>query len=247
VPHPPAEPAAAPAEAIRPTKLVVAIDGPSGAGKSTVARLLATRLGARYLDTGAMYRAVTVRALADGVDVTDPAAVAKVVADVELEPGLDPTAPTMRLDGRDVTTDIRSAPVTQAVSAVSAVPEVRARLVAIQRDAIKAASAIVVEGRDIGTVVAPDATVKVFLTAAPDARAQRRNLELRSSPESVEATAQDLARRDELDSSRPVSPLTAAAHAVHLDTTDISADQAVDQILGLIAQAAPDRTAERAP
>ncbi len=232
----------APADAAVPPLrrgLVVAIDGPSGAGKSTVARRLAERLGARYLDTGAMYRAVTVRALDAGIDVSDATAVAALVAEVELAPNLDPVEPRVLLDGRDVTAEVRTAPVTKAVSAVSAVPAVRAALVKIQRSAIATADAIVVEGRDIGTVVAPAADVKVFLTAAPVTRATRRNLELRSSPDDGLAdTAADLARRDALDSSRPVSPLAPAADAVEIDTTDLTADEVVETILQLVTAAA---------
>ena len=146
-----------------------------------------------------------------------------------------------------MSTEVRSAPVTQAVSAVSAVPAVRAALVQVQRAAIDGAPAIVVEGRDIGTVVAPDATVKVFLTAAADARAQRRNLELRSSAEtpSLHGTAHDLARRDALDSGRQISPLARAADAVEIDTTAMTAAEAVEQIVRLVRDRVGD-TPERA-
>jgi cytidylate kinase len=216
--------------------LVVAVDGPSGAGKSTVSRRLAQRLNARYLDTGAMYRGATVRVLRAGVDLADSAAIAALVAGLRVEPGLDPKKPTICIDDEDLSREVRTAAVTQAVSAVSAIPEVRAVLVRVQRAALDQESAIVVEGRDIGTVVAPDATVKVFLTAAPDARAERRNLELRSSPEadSLPGTAADLARRDAIDSGRAVSPLSKAGDAVEIDTTTMSADDAVETILALI-------------
>ena len=235
--------AAAPLGPGRP-RLVVAVDGPSGAGKSTVSGELAQKLGSRYLDTGAMYRAVTLKALEEGRDLNDPDAIAGVLDGLCVEPGLDPVRPTIRLNGRDVSGEVRSATVTRAVSAVSAVPAVRAALVRVQRAAIEEASAIVVEGRDIGTVVVPDATVKVFLTAAPDARAERRNLELRSrsGDASLRGTAADLARRDALDSGRPISPLARADDAVEIDTTAMTAVEAVDTIMKLVR----DRIADAA-
>ncbi|MFL6240447.1 MAG: (d)CMP kinase [Actinomycetes bacterium] len=214
--------------------LVVAIDGPSGAGKSTVARMLAQRLGADYLDTGAMYRAVTLYALEQGTDLEDAAAVAALANRLEFRPLLDPARPALLVEGRDVSAEVRSEPVTRAVSVVSAVPGVRARLVKVQQAALASADAIVIEGRDIGTVVAPDADVKIFLTADASSRASRRNLELTSSKATVEETAADLARRDELDSGRSVSPLQPAADAVEIDTTDLTAEQAVDEILSVI-------------
>jgi cytidylate kinase len=155
---------------------------------------------------------------------------------------LDPDHPTIRLNGRDVSAEVRSAAVTRAVSAVSAVPAVRAALVRVQRAVIEDTPVVVVEGRDIGTVVAPDATVKVFLTAAPDARAQRRNLELRSSSseEPLHGTATDLARRDALDSGRAISPLTKADDAVEVDTTSMTPTQAVETILRLVRERTED-------
>jgi cytidylate kinase len=227
---------------------VVAIDGPSGAGKSTVSRMLAKALGARYLDTGAMYRAVTVAVLEAGADPAAADEVSEVLGRTELRPVLDPDHPQVWLADRDVTELVRGPDVTGAVSSVSAVPEVRARLVAIQREAIERSESIVVEGRDIGTVVVPDAPVKVFLTAAPDARAQRRNLELRSSSsrqsgnndrtvDSVTDTAVDLARRDALDSSRTASPLRQAADAVEIDTTAMRPEDVVEVILELVTRA----------
>src|SRR5689334_821652 len=202
------------AEKVRAGGCVVAVDGPSGSGKSTVSRRLATALGARYLDTGAMYRAVTWAVLQAGVEPTDAAAVAEVCARVALDIGTDPAAPHIRVDGVPVDGPIRGVEVTGAVSAVSAVPAVRAALVARQRQIIRDAGRIVVEGRDIGTVVAPDADLKVYLTASVDERARRRSGENRAD---VDTTAADLRRRDKLDSTRAADPLRRAPDAVELD------------------------------
>jgi cytidylate kinase len=209
---------------------VIALDGPSGTGKSTVARRLASRLGARYLDTGAMYRAATLAVLRAGVDLADPDKIAAVAGEAAIEISTDPAAPHVRLDGEPVDAEIRSAEVTGAVSAVSAVAEVRTQLVAQQRRLI-GAGGIVVEGRDIGAVVWPQAAPKVYLTASPAARAQRRAGEL--SGADVDAVAADIERRDRLDSSRAVSPLAKAPDAVELDTTDLDIDDVVDRLVEL--------------
>ncbi len=214
--------------------VVVAIDGPSGSGKSSVSRGVASRLGLRYLDTGAMYRAMTWWMLRHGVDVTDPGQVAAACGKPNLESGTDPEQPTITVDGEDVSVPIRSREVTNAVSAVSAVPEVRARLVAMQREII-GAGGIVVEGRDIGTVVAPEAPVKIFLTASTEARAQRRNAEL--APDQVTTVAvthAEIVRRDRLDSSRAASPLAMADDAYELDTTDLTLEQVIDRVVTLV-------------
>ncbi len=210
---------------------VVAVDGPSGSGKSTVSRRLATALGARYLDTGAMYRSLTWAVLDAGVDPHDRDGVLKVLGAAELEITTDPVGVFVTVDGRPVDAEIRGPEVTAAVSAVSAVPEVRAELVARQR-AIIGDGGIVVEGRDIGTVVAPDAVLKVFLTASAEARAQRRSAEQPAAD--VVATQADLARRDKLDSSRAASPLVQAGDAVVLDTTELGIDQVVARLLDLV-------------
>ncbi|WP_280509175.1 (d)CMP kinase, partial [Nocardia farcinica] len=157
------------------TPLVVAMDGPSGTGKSSVSRRLATRLGARYLDTGAMYRVATLRVLRAGVELTDPAAIAAAVKELPLTIGTDPSREVIELDGEDVSAEIRGDAVTKAVSAVSAVPEVRDLLVAAQRDIAADARRIVVEGRDIGTVVLPAADAKIYLTASAEARGAPRH------------------------------------------------------------------------
>jgi cytidylate kinase len=213
------------------TGVLVAIDGPSGSGKSSTSRAVATRLGLRYLDTGAMYRAITWWMLEHGVSVDDPAAVAARCDEPVIVSGTDPQAPTITADGADVSEAIRSTEVTSAVSAVSAVPEVRARLLVLQRDAIDGGD-IVVEGRDIGAVVAPDAEVKVFLTADASARAARRAAEEGGSD--LAATESSLLARDRTDSTRAVSPLTKAADAVHVDTTPYTLDEVVDQIVDLV-------------
>jgi CMP/dCMP kinase len=211
---------------------VVALDGPSGTGKSTVARRLATRLGARYLDTGAMYRAATVAVLRGGVDVADPVAVTHAVEAAKIVISTDPEQVSITLDGDPVDAEIRSAETTAAVSAVSAIAAVRAILVDAQRELI-ADGGIVVEGRDIGSVVWPTARPKVYLTASPEARARRRAGELDADVASVAA---DIKRRDELDSSRAASPLKQATDAIELDTTDLDIDQVVTKLLELTAQ-----------
>jgi cytidylate kinase len=210
---------------------VVAVDGPSGSGKSTVSRRLAIALGARYLDTGAMYRAVTWAVLQAGVDPADAAAVADVCTRVSLDIGTDPAAPHIRVDGLPVDGPIRGVEVTGAVSAVAAVPAVRAALVARQRQIIADTDRIVVEGRDIGTVVAPDADLKVYLTASVDERARRRSGETMVD---VDTTAADLRRRDQFDSTRAADPLRRAADAVELDTTRLGIDEVVSRLRGLL-------------
>ena len=211
---------------------VVALDGPSGTGKSTVARRLATRLSARYLDTGAMYRAATVAVLRADADLDDPVAVAATVEAADIVISTDPEHTWITLDGDAVDAEIRSATTTAAVSAVSAVPAVRAQLVAAQRELIDSAAedGIVVEGRDIGSVVWPTARPKVYLTASAQARAQRRAGEVGAD---VDLVAADIARRDGLDSSRAASPLTQAADAVEVDTTDLDIDGVVTRLLEL--------------
>jgi len=217
------------------------MDGPSGSGKSSTSRGVAARLGLRYLDTGSMFRAMTWWMLQHGVDVDDPAAVAARAHEPVLGPGTEPLSPTITVDGSDVAVLIRSQEVTTAVSAVSAVPEVRARLLELERSII-GAGGIVVEGRDIGTVVVPDAPVKVYLTAEAGARAVRRTAEMRGTPVSgstvetttVEATQQDLIRRDKADSGRAAAPLTMAADAHHIDTTPYTLDEVITQVLELV-------------
>jgi CMP/dCMP kinase len=211
--------------------VVVAIDGPSGSGKSSTSRGAAARLGLRYLDTGAMYRAMTWWMLQHGVDVHDSTAVAAAADAPHIESGTDPEAPTIHVDGTDVSTAIRGEAVTGAVSPVSAVPEVRARLLELQR-AVIGAGGIVVEGRDIGSVVAPDAAVKVFLTADPSARASRRAAE--EGGTDVTSTQEMLLTRDRIDSGRATAPLTMPDGAVHIDTTSFTLTEVVDQVVALV-------------
>lgn len=210
---------------------VIALDGPSGTGKSTVARALARRLHARYLDTGAMYRAATAHVLRLGIDPGDAAAVDAALAGTVVEIGTDPGDDQVRIGGVDVTAEIRGAAVTRTVSAVSAVPAVRARIVAQQRELI-GAGGIVVEGRDIASVVWPQAQAKVYLTASPEIRAARRAGETATSD--VFAVAADLARRDRLDSTRATSPLVRADGATELDTSHLDVEGVVDAVLALL-------------
>lgn len=215
-------------------RMVIAIDGTAGSGKSSTSRGVATRLGLRYLDSGAMYRAMTWQMLLDGVDVDDSEAVAARAETVRLESGTDPRDPLIRLSSADVSEQIRFAGTTKAVSAVSAVPRVRQLLVDQQR-AIIGIGGIVVEGRDIGTVVAPDAELKIYLVADPSARAARRSAELSDGQRQDVSTVQtDLISRDTHDSSRATSPLRAADDAVVIDSTDLALDAVITTIVGLV-------------
>jgi len=218
--------------------LVIAIDGPSGSGKSTVARGVARRLELRYLDTGAMYRALTWLVLERGIDITDAPAIAGLAATAELTVVTSPDRPSVAVDGTDVTTEIRSSAVTAAVSAVSAVPEVRAVMVRRQREEI-GAGGIVVEGRDIGSTVAPNAPIKVFLTAASDVRAARRDREIAGSDAdslTLSATEDAMRRRDAADSSRAASPLTQAPDALVVDSSAMSAEDVIDLVVAAAAE-----------
>ena len=213
--------------------LTIAVDGPAGTGKSSVSRGLARALDARYLNTGAMYRIVTLAVLRAGLDVNDAAAVAELSARVDLAVGFDPDEDLYFLGGEDVSVEIRGDAVTSAVSAVSAVPEVRTRLVDRQRQLADGPVAVVVEGRDIGTVVLPDADVKVFLTASAEERARRRNDQNVEAglADDYDAVLADVKRRDHLDSTRAVSPLRAAEDAVVVDSSDMSQAETVAHLL----------------
>jgi cytidylate kinase len=212
------------------SSLVVAIDGPSGSGKSSTSRGVAARLGLRYLDTGAMFRAITWWMLAHGVDLTDPAAIAARAGEPAIESGTDPLGPTILVDGEDASVAIRTDEVNAAVSPVSAVPAVRTRLLELQRQII-GDGGIVVEGRDIGSVVAPDAPVKLYLTADAAARAVRRAAEAGGD---VAATQESLLARDRIDSGRTTAPLTMADGAVHIDTTPYTLDEVISQVVALV-------------
>ena len=206
--------------------LVIAIDGPAGSGKSTVAKSVAIRLGLDYLDTGAMYRSVAFAALRTGVDPEDAEVVGNLARNIELE--VDPTGPVV-VDGVDATIEIRGPEVTRAVSIVAANPTVRTEMRARQRQWVAKRGGGVMEGRDIGTVVFPDARLKVYLDASPEVRAARRSKEV--SDLSYETVATDLARRDALDQNRTHDPLRTADDAVVIDTSDLSVDQIVDAIM----------------
>jgi len=219
------------AEEVRPEKCVVAVDGPSGSGKSTVSRRLASAVDGVYLDTGAMYRAVTWAVLQAGVFLDDAEAIAKVALETELSIGTSPAAPHFAANGVPVDGPIRGPEVTAAVSAVAAVPAVRKHLVALQRAIIAGHPRIVVEGRDIASVVAPDADLKVYLTASAAARAARRSAE---NATDVAATEASLARRDKLDSSRATDPLRQTSDAIEVDTTGMSIDDVVAHLLKLL-------------
>jgi cytidylate kinase len=214
------------------------MDGPSGSGKSSTARGVADRLGLRYLDTGAQFRAMTVWMLRHGLDVHDAEAVAAHATQPEIVSGTDPLAPTISLDGEDVAEAIRSAETTVAVSPVATVPAVRQRLLDLQRAIIATALAeggIVVEGRDIGSVVWPQAEVKLYLTADASARAARRAAE--NGSVAVEATEADLLRRDAIDSGRTTAPLVVPAGAIHLDTTPWDLDEVIDRVVAIVQAA----------
>ncbi len=206
---------------------VIAIDGPAGSGKSTVARALAARLDLRYLDTGAMYRSVAFAAMRRGVDIEEADAVGKVARDLDLRMGDDGT---ITVDGVDATIEIRGPEVTRAVSIVAANPEVRKQMRQRQREWATKHDGGVLEGRDIGTVVFPDAELKVYLDASPEVRASRRSREVAEL--AYETVATDLARRDALDQGRADSPLREADDAVVIDTSDLTVDAIVDAVLG---------------
>jgi len=214
--------------------LVIAVDGPAGSGKSSAARGAARALQLLYLDTGAMYRALTWMALQAGVDVSSPAAVAAFLPGPAIEPGTDPAAPAIRAGGADVSGPIRTREVSNAVSAVASVPAVRTQLIAQQRQIIAAALAagrgIVAEGRDIGTVVAPEAPVKVYLTASAAVRAVRRTAEMAGGPPVTAAqTEADQALRDQRDAAQSAM----AADAVEIDSTGLSLAEVVARIVAL--------------
>jgi CMP/dCMP kinase len=219
--------------------LVIAVDGPAGSGKSTAARHVALALSLRYLDTGAMYRALTWWLLTQRVDVKDPSAVLQRLGEPHIAIGTDPAAPQIAVNGEDVAGPIRTREVSNAVSSVAAIPRVREVLIAAQRQLIDEAAGvgIVAEGRDIGTVVAPDATVKVYLTANEQIRARRRAADLSDPSATVEATRREQSRRDKRDAAQ----LAMADDAVEIDTSTLRLDEVVDQIIALVkaVQAVP--------
>ena|ERR1700733_1854439 len=218
--------------------VVVTIDGPAGTGKSSVSKRLAQALGARYLDTGGMYRMVTLAVLRSGIDPNDAEAVARIVETVQMSVDYHPDGDRYFLAGEDVSAEIRGDEVTTAVSAVSSVAAVRTRLVALQREMAEGPGNIVVEGRDIGTVVLPDAPVKIFLTASAETRALRRNNQNVAAglADDYDGVLADVRRRDHLDSTRALSPLRPASDAVTVDTSDMTEAQVIDHLLELVKQ-----------
>ncbi|HTA09920.1 MAG TPA: (d)CMP kinase [Streptosporangiaceae bacterium] len=221
--------------------LVIAMDGPAGSGKSTAARRVAVELGLRYLDTGAMYRALTWWLREQGIDLADTDAVLARMAEPKIGVGTDPDAPEITVNGQDVAGPIRSREISNSVSTVAAIPQVRSLLIGMQRDIIDAAAAgpgVVAEGRDIGTVVAPDAGIKVYLTASEDVRAQRRSADLAADPAAtVEATRREQARRDHRDAAQ----LVMADDAVEVDTSLLG----LDEVVGLVVDRARAQRAVR--
>jgi len=215
--------------------IVVALDGPSGSGKSSTSKNIAIRAGWNYLDTGALYRAMTYIALS--IKSENAKDILTAYLDLPISFTSNPRDPKIFVDGRDVSVEIRSNEITENVSKISALPEIRAELLTLQRAIIKKADrGIVVEGRDIGTVVCPDAALKVYLTADISARATRRDAELSDQSQGVSAVEQSLANRDEIDSTRAISPLAMATDAVHIDSTEITLDETVERIWELLSQ-----------
>lgn len=214
--------------------LIIAIDGPAGAGKSTVAQMVARRLGLAYVDSGATYRAAALKVLESGVALENDEAIVRVVAaaDIRFEP--HGPRPQVVLDGKDVTTKIRSAEVTQAASRVSRLPAVRKKMVALQRSMVQHPG-VVMDGRDIGTVVFPGAPLKIFLRADPDERARRRfqQDEENGRPSSLKKILAEISSRDQRDAERQASPLVAAEDAAVIDSTQLSAEEVVEKILEL--------------
>ena len=215
----------------------VAIDGPAGAGKSTVARAAAKEIGFIYVDTGALYRAVGVNALRKGIDTKDKAAVAASLADISVDLVFENGEQKVLLNGENVSAEIRTPPASMAASDVSAVPEVRAFLFDLQRDIAKRNSCIM-DGRDIGTVVLPDAKVKIFLTASPEERATRRYKELveKGTDVKYEDVLAELIERDYNDSHREIAPLKPAEDGVILDTTGLSLEESIASIVKILKE-----------
>ncbi len=217
--------------------MIIAIDGPSGAGKSTLGRRLARELGLLYVNTGAMYRAAALAVVAAGVNATDSGEVAKVAARVRIELAGDPDSLRVMLDGRDVSVEIRTEQITRLSSVISAIPEVRRDLVRRQRE-MGAHGGVVLDGRDIGTVVFPHADVKFFLTAVPEARARRRFDEDHAKEPDLtfQETLADINTRDERDSNRADSPLRIAEDAVVIDTTELDLEQVFARMLEVVRE-----------
>lgn len=218
--------------------MIIALDGPSGAGKSTLGRMMARELNLLYLDTGAMYRAAALAVVEAGVSLTDNEAIAEVVARADINLEGDPDSLQVRLNGRDVSSEIRTEEVSHSSSVISVIPEVRRSLVNRQREMGTRGGGVVLDGRDIGTVVFPQADIKFFLTAAPEARAQRRYEEdrLKERDATFESTLADINTRDRRDSTRDDSPLRIADDAVVIDSTELSIDEVFERMLEVIRE-----------
>ena len=218
--------------------MIIALDGPSGAGKSTLGRMIARELNLLYLDTGAMYRAASLAVIEAGVSLTDNEAIAEVVARADINLEGDPDSLQVRLNGRDVSREIRTEEVSHSSSVISVIPEVRRILVNRQREMGRRGGGVVLDGRDIGTVVFPQADIKFFLTAAPEARAQRRYEEdrLKERDATFEATLADINARDRRDSTRDDSPLRIADDAIVIDSTELSIEEVFERMLEVIRE-----------
>jgi cytidylate kinase len=218
--------------------MIIALDGPSGAGKSTLGRMIARELNLLYLDTGAMYRAAALAVIDEGVSLTDQKAIAEVVARADINLEGDPDSLQVRLNGRDVSEEIRTEEVSHSSSVISTIPEVRRILVNRQREMGTRSGGVVLDGRDIGTVIFPQADIKFFLTAAPEARAQRRYEEdrLKERDATFEDTLTDINARDRRDSTRDDSPLRIAEDAIVIDSTELSIDEVFERMLEVIRE-----------
>jgi cytidylate kinase len=218
--------------------MIIALDGPSGAGKSTLGRMIARELNLLYLDTGAMYRAASLAVIEAGVSLTDNEAIAEVVARADINLEGDPDSLQVRLNGRDVSSEIRTEEVSHSSSVISVIPEVRRILVNRQREMGRRGGGVVLDGRDIGTVVFPQADIKFFLTAAPEARAQRRYEEdrLKARDATFESTLADINTRDRRDSARDDSPLRIADDAVVIDSTELSIEEVFERMVKVIRE-----------
>lgn len=215
--------------------IAVAIDGPAGAGKSTIARAAAAQLGFVYVDTGALYRTIGLAVCRRGIDGTDTAGIVHTLPEIRVELTYRDGAQHVLLDGEDVSDAIRTPEISVYASQVSVVPEVRAYLLDLQRDMARTQS-VIMDGRDIGTVILPDARVKIFLTASPEKRAVRRCAELREKGQQVtlDEVLADMTRRDAQDEGRAVAPLKQAADAVRVDTSDLTLDESIEAVLRVI-------------
>lgn len=215
--------------------IAVAIDGPAGAGKSTIARAAAAQLGFVYVDTGALYRTIGLAVCRRGIDGTDVPGILATLPEIQVGLTYQDGAQHVLLDGEDVSEAIRTPQISTYASQVSSVPEVRAYLLDLQRDLARRQS-VIMDGRDIGTVILPDAKVKIFLTASPEKRAARRCAELREKGQdvTVEGILADMERRDALDASRAVAPLKQAEDAVLVDTSDLTLEQSIEAVLTVI-------------